>query len=141
VSLPKERRLRTALVFSPLCLVAVFWASRAFDVHLSPDEGALALTMIVPALGLALMSVMASWLLVAELMERRPVFGDRQGRWLWLWTLVFSGTLLVLGVAGSASQTVGRTLLYASGLLAALIGGVGLVISAIPRWSRRAMGR
>ena len=128
----QERRLRTAVVFSVVCLIAVYLGSRAFDVRVRPEEHDKALTMMVPALGLTVASVYATWLLVAELLERRPALHSRQGRLLWAWTLVFCTALFTLGSASSASQTIGQSLMYASGLLTATVGAVGLLISAIP---------
>lgn len=141
MSTPTDVRLRTAVQFSVVCLVAVVLGSRAFDVRLGPYEGERALTMLVPALGLGLTSVAAIWLLVAALLERRPAWGDRQGRWLWAWTLIFWLVFIVLGLMNSASKTIGQGVMYASGLLVGLIGLAGLVISALPRWSRRGAGR
>jgi len=141
VSTSTDRRLRTAVVFSVFCLVVVFLGSVAFDVRLDPDDADRALAMMVPALGLALASVVASFLLVGALLERRPAWGNRQGRWLWAWTLIFWAAFIALGITNSASQTIGQTLLYASGLMVALIGFVGLVISALPRWKRGATER
>ena len=140
VSTRTDSRLRTAVVFSVLCLVAAFLGARALDVRLGPNDGDKALAMMVPALGLALTSVAASWLLVAALLERRPAWGDRQGRWLWAWALVYWLAFVTLGLMNSASQTVGQTVSYTSGLLVGFIGLVGLVISALPRWKRGATG-
>jgi len=141
VSSPQDRRLRGAVIFSVVCLIAVFLVSRAFDVRLAPDQFEKATAMTVPALGLALGSVYACWLLISALLERRPALRDRQGRWLWGWTLVFTAVLVVLGLMNSVSQTIGQVVLYASGLLVGLIGTVGLLVSALPRWRRRAAGR
>lgn len=141
VSTPTDTRLRTAVVLSVFCLAVAFLGFRALDVRLGPDDGDKALAMMVPALGLALTSVTASWLLVAALLERRPAWGDRQGRWLWAWTLVFWLAFIMLGLMNSASQTIGQTGLYTSGLLVGLIGFGGLVISALPRWNRRVTPR
>jgi len=141
VSTPTNSRLRSAVVFSVLCLVVAFLGSRALDVRLGPGEGDKALAMMVPAFGLALISVTAGWLLIAALLECRPAWGDTQGRWLWAWTLVFSVAFIMLGLMNSASQTVGLTAMYTSGLLVGLIGACGLVISALPRGNRRVTGR
>lgn len=137
MSSPKDRRLRTALIFSGFCLVLVTAATWALDVRLNPEETDKALAMMVPALGLALTSVMASGLLVAALLERRPALGDRQGRWLWAWTLLFCAAFIALGTTNSASETIGQAVLFASSRVVAFIGGIGLLLSAIPRWKRR----
>jgi energy-converting hydrogenase Eha subunit A len=141
VRLAKDQRLRTAIIFSLLCLVAVLLGSNALDVRLDPSDQSEGLAMMVVALGLALSSVMASVLLVAALLERRPVFSDRRGRWLWVWTLVFCAACVTLGLINRSTQTMGQGVLYGSGLLVALIGVLGLAISSIPRWKRRASGR
>lgn len=132
-----DRRLRTALIFSAVCLVVVVLGSWVLDVRLKHDETDRAFAMVVPALGLALASVWAGVQLTAALLDRRPVYRDRTGRWLWMWTLAYSVTFVALGLDNSSSQTMGQLVLYASGLLIGLIGGIGVCVSLIPRWTGR----
>ena len=136
-----DQRLRTAIIFSLLCLAAVLLGSKALDLRLDPSDQSEGLAMMVVALGLALTSVMASVLLVAALLERRPAFSDQRGRWLWVWTLVFCASCVTIGLVNRSSQTIGQGVLYGSGLLVGFIGVLGLAISAMPRWKRRTAGR
>jgi len=135
---PKDRRFRTTLTFSVVCLVLVAAATRALDVRLDPEDTDTALAMMVPAFGLALTSVMASGLLVSALLECRPALRDPRGRWLWLWTLVFCVAFMALGSSNGGLQTIGQAVLFASSRVVAFIGAVGLLVAAIPPWSRTA---
>jgi hypothetical protein len=103
--------------------------------HSAPNEE---LAQVYVSLGgmLSVASLLSIWVLVAALIEHRPVWTDRVARWAWLWAVASCAVLAFLGLTGSGSQTVGALLVYAAGLFAIGYGGVGLVIAALPRWGR-----
>jgi hypothetical protein len=100
----------------------------------TPPDGDVALVYGAAGMVLSLASVLSIWVLVAAVLERRPVWGDRGARWAWLWAVASCAVLAYLGLTGSGSQTVGSFLIYAAGRFAIGYGGIGLLIAALPRW-------
>jgi hypothetical protein len=119
------------VAFSAVVVPALVAASILLR-HAMPDDF-WALVYGAGGFVLPLAAVLSIWVLVAAVLERRPVWSDRGGRWAWLWAVASCATLAYLGLAGSGSNTVGSFVIYFAGLFAIGYGGVGLLIAALPR--------
>jgi energy-converting hydrogenase Eha subunit A len=119
------------LTFSAVVMPTLIVAS--ILLRRSAPNGDVALVYEAAGLVLSLAGVFSIWVLVAAILERRPVWRDRGARRAWMWAVVSCATLAYLGLTGSGSHTVGAFVIYAAGLFAIGYGGVGLLIAALPR--------
>ena len=131
---PAERRLRGALSFSGIVTPAVIILSVLLRRPVTNPDKAMVLGWFSLALSLA--SVLATWTLLAALVDRRPVWTDRLARRAWVWAAFSCLTLGVLGWVGRGSATLGAALLYGVGMSAVGAGLIGLTISALPHRGR-----
>jgi hypothetical protein len=128
---PSDRRLRTALQFSILCSVLVFLVPGPLSrAAVAAGEGTFFIGGF--AYALVVMTVLSFWLLLAALLERRPVFGNRVGRRVWTWAFAMWIGMGWLGWSSHGVGTLGSAALFAASLVIVVSGSIGLVVCALP---------
>jgi hypothetical protein len=128
---PAERRLRGAVTFSVVCMLALLGSSFLMN-RMNDVEGGILFEMSL-SLAVVVAAVFSFWYLLSVLLERRPVMSDPHAKWVWVWTAAIWITLVTLAVANREPQSFASATQLSAGWFVGVSGLLVLPWSLLPR--------